>query len=473
MVGTWDADTDARDATQAIGVESPPPSGTGQELRPGAALGDYVIERLVGRGGWGAVYSAWPARAARPAQPGRDGESSAPPGGPVRVAIKVLHSTLSVSPPMVERFVREVRLVRLLHHPNIVEIDELGELDDGRPYYVMEYLEGEPLMAALRRRGPLPAEEAVAILEPVCAALAAAHEAGVIHRDVKASNIMVLSSPASGERQSVKLIDFGVAKLLDDTGSGFTTVGRRVGTLSAMAPEQIYGGHVDARTDVYALGILLYLLLTGQHPFWSDDEVELAWRHLEEPPPRPSARAPVPPALDAVVLRALEKAPDRRFDSAGSFFAALSEAVGGPSAVVPHASECFAVGIQVTLFVEGEEEIGPAELADAGVALDRVENTLREEGYVIALAAGPVLLAVRPAGEDLEAERRAALIAARALSRGLAERADASPRLRHRVRIHVDQARMRLSPVPELSGGPLADFASWPASAELGAREPP
>lgn len=432
----------------------------GREFPPGAVLDDYVIERLVGRGSWGAVYLA---------RPRSDREPSAAPGGRERVAIKVLHGSLSVSPRMVERFVREVSLVRLLHHPNIVEIDELGQIDDGRPYYVMEYLEGEPLIAMLRRRGPLPVEEAVAILEPVCAALGAAHEAGIVHRDVKSSNIMLISTP---QGPSVKLIDFGVAKMLDDTGTGFTTVGRRVGTLSAMAPEQIYGAQVDARTDVYALGILLYLLLTGHHPFWSDDEVELAWRHLEEPPPRPSARAPVPPALDAVVLRALEKTPERRFDSAGSFFAALSEASGGSSAVVPRASECFAVGIQVTLFVDGDGEIGPIELTDVGFALDMVENTLRDYGYIIALAAGPALLGVRTAGPDLEAERCAALLAARELSRGLEERRGACPRLRHRVRLHVDQARMRLSPVPELIGGPLADFAAWPESADLEAIEP-
>lgn len=461
MVGFAEDDTDADDATQVDGTAaaSSPSTSTSQELPPGAAIDNFVIERQVGRGSWGAVYLA---------RPRSDAGPSAPPSGRERVAIKVLHGSLSVSPRMVERFVREVSLVRLLHHPNIVEIDELGQLGDGRPYYVMEYLEGEPLIAMLRRRGPLPVEEAVAILEPVCEALAAAHEAGIVHRDVKSSNIMLIATPQGA---SVKLIDFGVAKLLDDNGSGFTTVGRRVGTLSAMAPEQIYGGQVDARTDVYALGILLYLLLTGHHPFWSDDEVELAWRHLEEPPPRPSARAPVPPALDAVVLRALEKAPERRFDSAGSFFAALSEASGGPSAVVPRASECFAVGIQVTLFMEGDAEIGPLELADAGIALDMVENTLRDYGYIIALAAGPALLAVRTAGPDLEAERCAALIAARELSRGLEERPGGCPRLRHRVRLHVDQARMRHSPVPELIGGRLADFAEWPESADLGAIE--
>ncbi|MCC6558129.1 MAG: serine/threonine protein kinase [Polyangiaceae bacterium] len=444
--------TESDDATLADGSRSSgagPAPATGHELTAGTPVGEYAIERLVGYGSWGAVYTAR-----------SQGEA------PRRVAIKVLHATLSGSQHTVERFVREVSLVRLLHHPSIVEIYDLGQLDDGRPYYVMEHLDGEPLSAVLDRRGKLPVDEAAALLEPVCEALAAAHEAGIVHRDVKPSNIMVLATPGG---QSVKLIDFGVAKLLDDAGTGFTTVGRRVGTLSAMSPEQIASGQVDARTDVYALGILLYQLLTGKHPFWSDDEVELAWRHLEEPAPRPSARAPLPPRLDAVVLRALEKAPERRFDSAGSFFVALSEAVGGPISAAISARDCFAVGIHVILSVAGGGEIGAPELAGVGRALDRVEAVLTDHGYLIALAAGPALLGVRAVGADVEAERRAASAVVRDVVEALRGEAGGCPRLRRRLRLHVDRARMRLTPSPELVGGALADVAAWPASAELDA----
>ena len=440
-------------------------------LGPGAVLGGFVIERLLGQGGCGVVYAAHR----------RDGAGT--------VAIKVMHATLSGSPKAVERFVREVSLLRLLRHPSIVDIHDLGKLDDGRPYYVMGYVQGEPLSALIRRRRRIPVEEVVDLFGPICEALAAAHEAGIVHRDVKASNILVAAGDAaSAAGRRVKLIDFGIAKLtqMDEEGSGLTTVGRHVGTLSAMAPEQILGRAVDARTDIYALGILLYRLLTGHHPFWSEDEVELAWRHIEAPAPRPSARAPVSPLVDAVVLRCLEKAPERRFESARALFAALCEAAGAsaPTAVGVH--DGLAAGIHVELSVAGAgagagagvaENLDAHELADLGRALDLVEDSLRAEGFTVALAAGASVLAVRPCpaaaaggGAGCEAdERRAAAEVARALARTLAARQDPAPGVRARVRGHVDRALLRLSGAPELLGGALAEIHAWPASSQVSA----
>ena len=274
------------------------------ELPRGALAGDYVIEGHIDRGGCGVVYAAWH-RASR-----------AP------VAVKVLHSTLASSPRMVKRFIREVEVVKQLEHPGIVAIHGIGELADGRPFHVMERLEGMTLEALLRAEGRMSPGQALALLEPVCVALDAAHGAGIVHRDVKASNIFVVTGPP----RAVKLLDFGIAKLITPDWTGWlTTAGRAPGTLTIMAPEQILGGAIDRRVDVYALGVLLHRLLTGVLPFYSTDATELARQHLEEPPPRPSQRAPLAPALDAVVLRCLEKDPAGRFPDVDRLDQVLAE----------------------------------------------------------------------------------------------------------------------------------------------------
>ncbi|AKT43650.1 protein kinase [Chondromyces crocatus] len=417
-------------------------SDFGAELPAGYALGDYRIEHVIGQGGCGVVYAARRL----------DGQGTA--------AIKVMHAFLSSSRKAVERFVREVSVVRLIHHPGIVDIYDLGQLSDGRPYYVMEHLPGKPLSALLRARGRLPLDETLSLLQPVCAALAAAHDAGIVHRDVKASNVLV------GPDQRVKLIDFGIAKLSQgpDGGSGFTTLGRHVGTLSAMAPEQILGGRVDARTDVYAVGLLLFQMLTGQHPFWSDDQVELAWRHVETPPPRPSARVRVSSAVDAVVLRCLEKSPERRFESVRAFLAALCEAAGGRAPVEAGVHDGLAAGICVEFAVELTGELPAETLGDLGRALDLAEDMLQSAGYRVVLAAGALLLAARPLREVESREENAAEAEARQLLRTLTERPDPDPRVRPRVQSHVAAALLRLSSVPELLGGPLSDLTTWPVS---------
>ncbi|MCC6552951.1 MAG: serine/threonine protein kinase [Polyangiaceae bacterium] len=442
----------------------PPVSG---ELPAGAPVGDHVIERLIGEGAFGAVYLARRAD-----------------GGGIS-AIKIMHTSLSVRPKAVERFVREVNVVRLLRHPGIVEIRDLGKLADGRPYYVMEYLEGEPLSALLARRGRVSPEEAADLLEPVGGALEAAHQAGVIHRDVKASNVLVCgegSGPPTTLRadeprrapaapRTVKLLDFGVAKLVDgpESASGFTTVGRTVGTLSAMAPEQILGGAVDARADVYALGILLYRLLTGHHPFWSADEIELAWRHIEEPAPRPSARVPVSPMIDAVVLRALEKSPDRRFPSAQAFFDALRDAAGGRRAAGPGGAALrvtAAVHVELDVDPPAGDELDARQVDDIGRVLDLAEESLRAGGFVVVLATGNMVLAIRPLAEEPEAGDAAAAVA-RALAGSISARPSADPRVRGRVRLHTAPALIRLSTPPEIIGGPLADLCAWPAESAI------
>ena len=188
----------------------------------------------------------------------------------------------------------------------------------------MELLEGIDLRSMLNERGRFPPAEVLEILEPVCSALQAAHDHGIVHRDLKASNIFIANAAA---KRVVKLLDFGIAKLMHpDAGEGgLTVVGTRLGTSYTMAPEQIRGDGVDPRTDIYALGVVLYHLLTGQYPFRAETMTDIERQHLEAPPPRPSQAAPVPPALDAVVLRCMEKTPSAATRAVKAFIEALRD----------------------------------------------------------------------------------------------------------------------------------------------------
>ena len=319
-----------------------PEPSTRDALKPGTLCGAYVLKKELASGGGGTVYEAHHRILGR------------------KAAVKVLRRQLASSPQMVARFVQEARAVNMIKHPSIVDIFEFDDLPDGRPFYVMELLDGIDLRSILNERGRFPPGEVLEILEPVCSALQAAHEMGIVHRDLKASNIFI--GNVGGERV-VKLLDFGIAKLMHpDAGEGgLTVVGTRLGTSYTMAPEQIRGDGVDARTDIYALGVVLYHLVTGQYPFRAETMTEIERQHLEAPPPRPSQVAPVPPALDAVVLRCMEKTAERRFQTVKAFLEALRAAVGeqggrargdrrgaaissrsgSPTALTPRATRCW------------------------------------------------------------------------------------------------------------------------------------
>jgi serine/threonine-protein kinase len=237
-----------------------------------------------------------------------------------RVAIKFLNESMARDPEVVARFYDEARAVNMVGHENIVGVYDLSLLPPDRYYYVMEFLEGETL-ASRARRGRVPAVVALEVLLQLCEALAAAHEQGVVHRDLKPENVFLVAR--RGSSHFVKLVDFGVAKLRSGAGTARTQAGVLVGTPEYMAPEQCDDGPIDARTDVYALGVMAFELFTGQLPFTARSTSQLLLAHLGKPPPRPSQLAPVDPELEKAILTALEKDADRRFPDMSAFADAL------------------------------------------------------------------------------------------------------------------------------------------------------
>ncbi|WP_051020369.1 serine/threonine-protein kinase [Nocardia araoensis] len=276
-------------------------------------FGSYRLERLLGKGGMGQVWLAYDMVAAR------------------RVALKLLPAELAAAAGYRKRFEREAEAVAQLRDPHVPRIHRFGEID-GRLYIDMQFVEGADLAGKLLAEGPLPPAVAVGVIGHVAAALDVAHRLGLVHRDVKPSNIVVHPSGFT------YLIDFGIAHGLGQTA--VTTTGMAIGTLAYMAPER-FTGKVDGRADVYSLACVLYECLTGSRLYGDTDPAQQMHAHLMVTPPRAgSMRADVPAALDAVITRGLAKDPDERYATAGEFAAAARAAIGIPDsrAVPPPAS---------------------------------------------------------------------------------------------------------------------------------------
>jgi hypothetical protein len=237
------------------------------------------------------------------------------------VALKLMAPELALDQRFRERFSREVELAMSLEHPNVVPIHDAGDID-GRLYLAMRHVDGTDLRALLHTQGALDPARALAICSQVASALDAAHANGLVHRDVKPSNVLLDGS------EHVYLADFGLTRRLDEQ-SGPASESRSVGTPAYLAPEQIEGGSIDGRADVYALGCLLYECLTGETPFVHGSRLAVAWAHLEEEPPSASARHPeLPEAIDAVIRKAMAKEPEDRYATCGALTDAAEVALG-------------------------------------------------------------------------------------------------------------------------------------------------
>ena len=274
-------------------------------LAPGTTVAGYRVEALIGRGGMGAVYRAVEEGLGR------------------KVALKVIAPELAQDERFRERFLRESRIAASLDHPHVIPIYQAGD-EDGLLFLAMRYVEGYDLAKLVAEEGALEPKRALDLLGQIAEALDAAHEKGLVHRDVKPSNVLI--AEAAG-REHCYLADFGLTKRTGSL-SGVSVAGEIVGTLEYVAPEQITGDPLDERSDVYSLGCVLYECLTGQSPFPRATDVALLWAHVhEEPTPPSKARPDLPRELDTVLARALAKEPGRRYRSAGELIAATRSAL--------------------------------------------------------------------------------------------------------------------------------------------------
>jgi serine/threonine-protein kinase len=271
--------------------------------------GRYEVGEVLGYGGMAEVHRGHDVRLGR------------------EVAVKILRSDLARDPTFQNRFRREAQAAAGLNHPAIVAVYDTGEdesADGVTPYIVMEFVEGQTLREILKTEGQLAPSRAMEITAEVCSALDFSHRSGIVHRDIKPGNVMITDTGA------VKVMDFGIARALADNAATVTATSSVIGTAQYLSPEQARGESVDARSDVYSTGCLLYELLTGHPPFTGDSPVAVAYQHVRENPQVPSSvQAAVPPALDSIVMKALAKNPLNRYQTAAEMRADLQRAIGG------------------------------------------------------------------------------------------------------------------------------------------------
>src|SRR2546426_3605540 len=277
------------------------------QLASGTLFGQYEIYGVAGRGGMGVVYRAHQLRLERD------------------VALKVISSEIAEGPDFRARFARESRLAASIDHPHVVSVYDAGD-DDGELYIAMQWIEGSDLRSLIDEGGELPPRRAITIGAQIADALDAAHAKGLVHRDVKPGNILVRRI---GGHDHAYLTDFGVARPLESDFS-LTQTGQVLGTTGYLAPEQIRGEPGDGRSDIYALGCVLFEMLTGEQPFPAQNEMAMRWSHANDPRPHPSERRPeLGERFDAVVVQAMAIAPNERFQSGAAFAKALESTARG------------------------------------------------------------------------------------------------------------------------------------------------
>lgn len=285
------------------------PTDVADELIGETLPGGFRIEELIGVGGMGMIYRAEQIALGR------------------TVAVKVLHAHLLQDATIPSRFMSEARLASQLNHPNSIAVIDFGRTFSGQLYLVMEYLRGRDLARVVAEDGLLPVHRILGILGQLLDVLGEAHRLGILHRDLKPENIVI--ETGRGGEDVVKVVDFGLAKLFGMPGAGITAAGTVCGTPDYMSPEQCGARPVDPRSDLYAVGINMFVLLTGRHPFPLGTPTQMMLAQMITPPPDPRAVAPergIPDALAEVTLRLLAKAPEQRYQTADELSAALAQA---------------------------------------------------------------------------------------------------------------------------------------------------
>jgi serine/threonine-protein kinase len=356
----------------------------------GGEFAGYRIQRLIGRGGMSFVYQAESSRMGRV------------------VALKVLAPELAQDDVFRERFVRESRLAASLDHPNIVPIYDAGD-EGGLLYIAMRYVRGG-LKSLLQQRGRLTPERTAALMAQIAGALDAAHDMNLVHRDVKPANVLIAFGSGAEDQDHVYLADFGLMKHSTSLG-GLTGTGQFVGTLDYMAPEQIQGQPVDGRTDVYALGCILYECLTGNVPFDRNSDAAVMWAHLKDDPPTIGDRSlGAPPGIDNVITRAMSKSPDDRWPTCMALVTALRAELGARggerqssaattvAATAPRRRDVVATGIDGPPpepdAPEGVRRVPPAMEPEIVLASQEPEGAPRGRSWKWLALAGPVVLAL-------------------------------------------------------------------------------
>ena len=361
------AQTDSKPKPRGFGETRVESDDEGGPLAPGDWVGEYKVKELGGQGGMGWVYFG------------------IHPVISKEVAIKVLKAGVAEKRGLVERFVQEARAVNLIRHPNIVDIFAFGELEDGSSYYVMEALEGESLRHKLRGGRGLDREMLKMIFEGVLDALAAAHDLGIVHRDLKPDNVFVVEGRYGGP--SVKLLDFGIAKLTEmDLVEGQPESEMPPGPLGTpyyMSPEACRGEDVDGRADLYSVGVLLYEVFVGRVPFRGASYTEVLHSHAHRPVPPPSGWGEIPAGVEALIMRCLDKRPSARFSSATELKERLSEVFDslGDEELPAHLEASNAggggrgAGLRQRRIQGGEVPSMPTELSTAAQSLAPGEST--------------------------------------------------------------------------------------------------